>query len=81
MEKLLVFSNFSFCHNVFQKSSAAEASESIYMWDRVNLTTFGDMHDTNLVPDKSAIPVQLSPIYGNRYYSVQARDFKQAFFI
>ena len=30
-EKLLVLSNFSFCHYVFKKPSAAEASESVYM--------------------------------------------------
>ena len=34
-EKLLVLSNFFFCHNVFKKSSAAEVSESVYMWERV----------------------------------------------
>ena len=35
-EKLLVLSNFFFCHYVFKKLSAAEASESIYMRERVN---------------------------------------------
>ena len=30
-EKLLVLSNFFFCHYVFKKPSAAEASESVYM--------------------------------------------------
>ena len=34
--KLLVLSNFFFCHNVFKKLSAAEASESVYMRERVN---------------------------------------------
>ena len=34
-EKLLVLSNFFFCHYVFQKPSAAEASESVYMRERV----------------------------------------------
>ena len=34
-EKLLVFSNFFFCHYVFKKLSATEASESIYMRERV----------------------------------------------
>ena len=34
-EKLLVLSNFFFCYNVFKKMSAAEASESIYMKERV----------------------------------------------
>ena len=29
-------SNFFFCHNVFKKLSAAEASESVYMRERVN---------------------------------------------
>ena len=36
-EKLLVLSNLLFCHNVFKKPSAAEASESVYMKERVNL--------------------------------------------
>ena len=35
MEKLLVLSNFFFCYYVFKKPSAAEASESIYMRERV----------------------------------------------
>ena len=35
-EKLLVLSNFFFCHYVFKKPSAAEASESGYMRERVN---------------------------------------------
>ena len=29
-------SNFFFCHYVFKKPSAAEASESVYMRERVN---------------------------------------------
>ena len=33
-EKLLVLSNFFFCHNVFKKLSAAEASEIVYMRKR-----------------------------------------------
>ena len=36
-EKLLVLSNFFFCHYVFKKSSAAEASESVYMRERVKM--------------------------------------------
>ena len=36
-EKLLVLSNFFFCHYVFKKPSAAEASESVYMRERVKL--------------------------------------------
>ena len=35
MEKLLIAINFSFGHNAFKKSSAVEASESVYMWERV----------------------------------------------
>ena len=35
-EKLLVLSNFFFCHYVFKKPAAAEASESVYMRERVN---------------------------------------------
>ena len=34
-EKLLVLSNFFFCHYVFKKLSAAEASESVYTRERV----------------------------------------------
>ena len=34
-EIALILSNFFFCHNVFGKSSAAEASESVFMWERV----------------------------------------------
>ena len=34
-EKLLVLSNFFFCHYVFKKPSAAEASKSVYMRERV----------------------------------------------
>ena len=34
--ELLVLSNFFFCHYVFKKPSAAEASESVYMTERVN---------------------------------------------
>ena len=34
-EKLHVLCNFFFCHYVFKKPSAAEASESVYMWKRV----------------------------------------------
>ena len=34
-EKLLVLSNFFFFHYVFKKSSAAEASESVFMRERV----------------------------------------------
>ena len=35
-EKLLVVSNFFFCHYVFKKLSATEAAESVYMRERVN---------------------------------------------
>ena len=35
-EKFVVLSNFLFCHYVFKKLSAAEASESVYMRERVN---------------------------------------------
>ena len=34
-EKLLVLSNFVFCLYVFKKLSAAEASENVYMRERV----------------------------------------------
>ena len=36
-EKLLVLSNFFFCHYVFKKPSAAEAPESVYMRETVNI--------------------------------------------
>ena len=38
-EKLLVLSNFFFCHYVFKKLSAAEVSESVYMRERVKQTS------------------------------------------
>ena len=34
--KVLVLSNFFFCHYVFKKPSTAEVSESVYMRKRVN---------------------------------------------
>ena len=34
--KLHILCNFFFCHYVFKKPSAAEASESVYMRERVN---------------------------------------------
>ena len=37
MEKLLVLSNLFFCHYVFKKLSAAEASESVYIRERVKI--------------------------------------------
>ena len=39
-EKLLDLSNFFFCHYVFKKPSAAEASESVYMRERVKADLF-----------------------------------------
>ena len=36
-EKLLVLSSFFFCHYVLKKPSAAEASESDYMRERVKV--------------------------------------------
>ena len=36
-EKLLVLSNLFFCHYVFKKPSAAEASESVYVRERVKI--------------------------------------------
>ena len=36
---MLVLSNFFFCHYVFKKPSAADASESVYMRERVNSNT------------------------------------------
>ena len=36
-EKLHILCNFFFCHYVFKKPSAAEASESVYMRERVNV--------------------------------------------
>ena len=38
-EKLHVLCNFFFCHYVFKKTSAAEASESVYMRERVKVST------------------------------------------
>ena len=47
-EKLLVLSNFYFCHYVFKKPSAAEVSESVYMGERVNMSflAFSQKHAT-----------------------------------
>ena len=39
-EKLLVLSNFFFCHYDVKKPSAAEASESVYMRERVNASAY-----------------------------------------
>ena len=41
-EKLLVLSNIFFCHYVFKKPSAAEASESVYMRERVKKNMQGN---------------------------------------
>ena len=35
-EKLLVFSNFFFCHNVF-KSRLRHMCQNVYMWESVNI--------------------------------------------
>ena len=39
-EKLHVLCNFFFCHYVFKKPSAAEASESVYMRERVKSVSY-----------------------------------------
>ena len=39
-EKLHVLCNFFFCYYVFKNLSAAEASESVYMRERVNASMF-----------------------------------------
>ena len=39
-EKMLVLSNFFFCHYVFKKLSAAEASESVYIREWVKIQPF-----------------------------------------
>ena len=63
-EKLLVLSNFFLCRHVFKEPSAAEASESVYMRERVNTLTessnkpcryqqhvkSGDLHKTQRGP-------------------------------
>ena len=36
MEKLLIMSNFPLLPQCFKETSAAEALESVYMWERVN---------------------------------------------
>ena len=50
-EKLHVLCNFFFCHYVFKKPSAAEASESVYMRKRVNgkLTYADTLHTEQLM--------------------------------
>ena len=47
MEKMLVLSNFFFCHYVFKRPSAAEASESAYVRERVKTREYSslDTHD------------------------------------
>ena len=47
-EKLHVLCNFFFCHYVFKKLSAAEASESVYMRERVN-NSDGDYFEIQFV--------------------------------
>ena len=42
-KKLLVLSNFFFCYYVFKKPSAAEASEIIYMRERVKKNCLDDL--------------------------------------
>ena len=39
-KKLLVLSNFFFCHHVFKKPSAEGVSESDYIWERVKPVMF-----------------------------------------
>ena len=46
-EKLHVLCNFFFCHYVFKKPSAAEASESVYMRERVKTTLPGNFVNFN----------------------------------
>ena len=50
MEKLLVLSNFFIYHYVFKKPSAAEASESIYMRERVKELAYSESIDKDQSP-------------------------------
>ena len=48
--EIACFEQFLFCHYVFNKSSAAEASESVYIKQRVNNKSIA--HDFNIISDK-----------------------------
>ena len=48
-------SNFFFCHYVFKKPSAAEASESVYMRDRVNNNIGSQAFKHVLISVKSSV--------------------------
>ena len=50
-EKLHVLSNFFFCHYVFKKSSAADASECVYMRERVKAFLCQKYITSHLIPD------------------------------
>ena len=53
-EKLLVLSNFFFCHYVFEKPSSAEALESVYMRERVKSNLLSPALNTKILPRQLA---------------------------
>ena len=54
-------SNFFFCHYVFKKPSAAEASESVFLWERVNILSVQSVGRWLIIPYLSAAFSILSP--------------------
>ena len=61
---MLVLINFFFCHHVFKKPSAAEASESVYMWERVKAERpLG-------ITSQSSIPLFIHLSVGHNFFSV-----------
>ena len=78
-EKLLVLSNFFFCHYIFKKSSAAEASERIYMrFERVNvITRFWQIFFPSFVNHETInwLVINLNPFpYKNAFWRVCSRQ-------
>ena len=60
MVKLLIMSNFTFCNNDFQKSSATEASESIFiLWERVKQEKFPCVYSLGVMKRAHPLPALL----------------------
>ena len=64
MEKLLALSNFFFCRHVFKKLSAAEASQRVYMRERVNAFT-SEFHKV----DSSVLKIEQFHFPSNKKFS------------
>ena len=65
-EKLLVLSNFFFCHYVFKKPSAAEALESVYMRGKGSLLDMA--MQTFLCQGISLVSSYISYMLGTRWH-------------